>query len=216
MKIKDYKTWLFDCDGVLLDSNQIKSDVFYDIALPYGKEYAEMLVDYHQSKGGVSRFEKLDYFFREILNYKGYQQKLNDSLKSFATLTKQKLLVCPKTKGVLPLLESLSSADKFVVSGGLQSELREVFREKMLSFYFEGIFGSPDNKEQILENLLVQKKLGSPSVFVGDSLYDYHVAKKYDLDFIFVSQYTEFRDWLSFFADKKDVLVVDNCTQLLI
>lgn len=31
-----YKTWLIDCDGVILDSNRLKTEVFYDVAIQYG------------------------------------------------------------------------------------------------------------------------------------------------------------------------------------
>ena len=41
----DYKTWLFDCDGVILDSNKIKTESYYELALPYGKDKADKLIE---------------------------------------------------------------------------------------------------------------------------------------------------------------------------
>ena len=63
MELSKYKTWFFDCDGVLLDSNQLKSDAYYQVGLPYGKENAQALVEYNKRLGGVTRFEKFKYFF---------------------------------------------------------------------------------------------------------------------------------------------------------
>ena len=45
--IKDYKTIIFDCDGVILNSNNIKKDAYYKVALShYGEESANFLVEY--------------------------------------------------------------------------------------------------------------------------------------------------------------------------
>ena len=63
--ITNYKTIVFDCDGVILNSNKIKIDVFYDVAINFGASasQAQALVDYHVKFGGVSRYRKFDYFF---------------------------------------------------------------------------------------------------------------------------------------------------------
>jgi beta-phosphoglucomutase-like phosphatase (HAD superfamily) len=37
---------IFDCDGVILTSNKIKSQAFYDVAKIYGHEPAQALKDY--------------------------------------------------------------------------------------------------------------------------------------------------------------------------
>jgi len=67
MELSKYKTWFFDCDGVLLDSNRLKSEAFYEVALPCGKENAQALVEYNKRLGGVTRFEKFKHFFESIL-----------------------------------------------------------------------------------------------------------------------------------------------------
>lgn len=40
-----------------------------------------------------------------------------------------------------------------------------------------------------------------PALFLGDSKYDYQVATQYDLDFIFVSEWTEVSDWKEFIQE---------------
>ena len=50
------------------------------------------------------------------------------------------------------------------------------------------------SKHEIIENQ--QKKLNFlPALFLGDSLYDIQTAQKYNLDFIFVSGWTDLADW---------------------
>jgi len=45
--INKYKTLVFDCDGVILDSNRVKTDAFHKAALFYGGEVADIFVQYH-------------------------------------------------------------------------------------------------------------------------------------------------------------------------
>jgi beta-phosphoglucomutase-like phosphatase (HAD superfamily) len=100
MELNKYKTWFFDCDGVLLDSNQLKSEFFYEVALPYGKENTQALVECNKRLGGVTRFEKFRYFFETILEKKTFEKELEKALNNFSTLVCEKLINCPQTSGV--------------------------------------------------------------------------------------------------------------------
>ena len=43
--IDQYRTWIFDCDGVLLDSNRVKTQAMFEAAKPHGEDAAMKLVD---------------------------------------------------------------------------------------------------------------------------------------------------------------------------
>ena len=66
--INNYKYLIFDCDGVCLDSNQIKSNLFYDIAKSVDSAKAKEFLKYHKNNGGMSRYEKFRYFVTNMLN----------------------------------------------------------------------------------------------------------------------------------------------------
>ena len=53
--IKEYKTIIFDCDGVILNSNKIKTQAFYETAKKYGHEFAQRLVEHHLLNSGMSQ-----------------------------------------------------------------------------------------------------------------------------------------------------------------
>lgn len=53
-----------------------------------------------------------------------------------------------------------------------------------------------------------------PAVFIGDSRYDYEIASKFNIDFIFISQYSEFIKWASYFADK-NITIVENLNSII-
>jgi len=204
MKLSKYKTWFFDCDGVLLDSNQLKSEAFYEVALPYGKKNAQALVEYNKRLGGVTRFEKFRYFFETILEKKTFEKELENALNNFSALVCEKLINCPETSGARDFLDSLPiNSKKYVVSGGAQTELKVIFKQRGLDTYFDDIYGSPDSKEVIMRNKVRSPDMECPAVFIGDSRYDYEVAWQFHLDFFFMTNYTEFKDWKSYFMDKR-------------
>src|SRR5210317_13281 len=90
--IKEYKTIIFDCDGVILNSNKIKTEAFYEVTKHFGHEFAESLVNYHVANGGVSRYEKFKYFITQILQ-KPYNKLLNEELlKHFSKYVKESLI----------------------------------------------------------------------------------------------------------------------------
>ena len=62
------KNIFFDFDGVIAESVSAKTDAFNEMYLPYGKDVADKVVEYHKLHGGVSRYEKFKYFHKEFLN----------------------------------------------------------------------------------------------------------------------------------------------------
>jgi len=212
MELNKYETWFFD--GVLLDSNQLKSEAFYEVALPYGKENAQALVEYNKRLGGVTRFEKFRYFFETILERKTFKKELENALSNFSDLVCEKLISCQETSGVRDFLDNLpADSKKYVVSGGAQSEIQSVFKQRGLDIYFNGIYGSPDSKETIISTRVKSPHMEYPAVFIGDSRYDCEVATRFNLDFFFMTKYTEFKDWKLYFVDKR-VKIIESFSRL--
>ena len=198
-KITEYKTLVFDCDGVVLNSNKVKTQAFYQAALPYGEKAAQALVDYHVAHGGISRYIKFALFLEEIVP--AYAAgcsgpDLEALLESYAKQVKQGLLTCDVAPGLQELREKTKDATWLIVSGGDQQELREVFAQRGLAELFNGgIFGSPDTKDKILARELASGNIQQPALFLGDSKYDYQAAQQAGLDFVFLSGWSEIKDW---------------------
>ena len=194
--IENYKTLIFDCDGVILNSNKIKSQAIYDATKHLGNEPAQALLDYHVQNGGISRYAKFEYFITEILNQEFDQALNHELLQRFAKVVKKGLMNCEVAKGLDELRERTVHANWLIVSGGDQAELREVFAARELNKYFNGgIFGSPDDKGAILKNETKNRNIIGRSLFLGDSMYDYQAANTAKMDFIFISNWTEVKDW---------------------
>ena len=213
-EFQKYRSFVFDCDGVLLDSNGVKTEAFRRAFLPYGVDKAKIMVDYHVTHGGVSRFKKIDYFFHSILKRAPDDGEVDALLDRFVDATQEGLLTCGETSDLDAVMNVLpAECPRMVVSGGMQSELREVFDERGIAKHFIAIYGSPDMKEEILERELASGALTLPALYIGDSKYDYIAANACGLDFAFVYGWTEFRGWEDFFEDK-NVLIAENLSSL--
>lgn len=196
-----YRTLVFDCDGVLLDSNRVKTDAFFSAAVGYGEVAALSLVDYHKRNGGISRFRKFEYFLTEIVGVGVDDIELRELLDAFSREVRGGMLSCPVSPA-LPVLRRVYPETRFmVVSGGDQSELREIFLARGIDAIFDGgIFGSPETKEAILERELAAGHILLPALFIGDSRYDHEAASRFGIDFLFVSSWSEFSEWRAYQA----------------
>lgn len=213
--ISIYKTLAFDCDGVILDSNRVKTEAFYKVALPFGEDNARTLVEYHRERGGVSRYEKFEYFLREIAGIQIDKQCLESLLHEYSVIVKQGLLNCNIATGLEELRKMTHGANWMLVSGGDQSELRNVFSQRKIDKLFDcGIWGSPDDKDTILTREIEARNLNRPALFLGDSRYDHEAAVRAGLDFVFVAEWTEFDSW-ELYCHKNNIPWVANLSEFL-
>lgn len=192
-----YNTIIFDCDGVILNSNFKKIEAYRNAALKYGASsvQAEELVNHHIELTGISRYIKFKYFLKEIMSEKITDEAMKKLVNYLNEQVLELLKDCEVTSGLRELKNKTKDTSWMVASGGDQKELRYLFKKNKIDFFFsEGIYGSPSSKHEIIEKKIKNKNF-YPALFLGDSLYDIQTAKKYNLDFIFVYGWTDLKEW---------------------
>jgi|SaaInlStandDraft_3_1057020.scaffolds.fasta_scaffold14127_3 phosphoglycolate phosphatase-like HAD superfamily hydrolase len=201
MNILKYDNIIFDCDGVILNSNDIKTNVFRKISLPFGQYVSNDFVKYHIENQGASRYLKIKHLTSIVDEKDELKNSLEERLiKLFSDEVRDSLLSAEITSDLSELRSRTIGQNWFVVSGGDQDELRYVFSKKGISDYFnKGIYGSPRTKYELIDYLKEINLLKGSTVFIGDSKLDYKVAKNFNFDFIFLYQWTDFEDWRRYF-----------------
>jgi phosphoglycolate phosphatase-like HAD superfamily hydrolase len=183
---------IFDCDGVILDSNGIKGEVFHDVARMISPAHADDLLAFHREHGGLNRRRKFEHFFNEILGRGPTPEEFARALDLFRELNLKKMKAATLIPGVEDYLTSLPPRSrKFVVSAGDHDDLVEILNEKGLLIHFESVWGGPEQKIDIIDRL----QLRGPAVFYGDSEVDYKTAAHFGFDFVFVSGHCSWTDW---------------------
>lgn len=214
MTISAYDSLVFDCDGVILDSNRVKTEAFRQATLPYGETAVRAMVDFHVARGGISRYEKFRYFLDEIAGG-GTETDLEALLERYTNAVQEGLRNCAVAPGLDGLRAATPHANWLVVSGGDQMELRQIFAERKLDYLFDGgIFGSPDDKIEILTREQASGTIRPRALFLGDSRYDHIAASSCGLDFIFISGWSEFQDW-QIYLSENDLTAIQTPQDLL-
>lgn len=215
--IRDYKTIVFDCDGVLLNSNKTKVQAYYNVAKRMGgtDEQAQAFVDYHIAKGSFPRNGKIKYYLKEIAQQTETPALMQQYLDTFDQILDESLMECEQAEGLIALKAHTKQAKWMVLSGGDQAGLRQIFERRNLTQYFEcGIFGGPDIKEDVLAREQANGNIKLPALFVGDSKYDHQAATGAGLDFVFLSDWTEVKDWQAY-CEQHNIIVKNRLASLL-
>lgn len=179
------KAIIFDFDGVILESLNVKRKAFLQVYKDY-PEYAGAISTYHLQNGGVSRYEKFVHINNNILHISVNEHILAELAARFSESVLDEMLRCPYVKGALELIETQYMVRKlFIASGSPENELRLILKERGISQYFVGIYGTPASKVEIITQILNDHMLEKDEIiFVGDAMTDYNSAKKAGVPFI--------------------------------
>ena len=180
-----YKAVIFDFDGVILESADIKTAGLVEAFADY-PQHGEAIREYDRAHMGLSRHAKVEGIYSETLGTPSTEAERTRRAQAFTDITLDKVLVCPFVPGARELLEALDShCLAFIASGTPHDELEAVVRRRDISGYFAGVWGSPATKVEIVDNILDRHRLGRAEVlFVGDSTTDYEAAAKTGLPFV--------------------------------
>ena len=177
---------IFDFDGVILDSVDIKTKAFARLFEEHGSEVVEQVVAYHLAQCGVSRFRKFAHIYAHILHRpmpEGESERLGEK---FSALVFDEVVKAAWIPGALEFLRDHHTRYQcFVASGTPQDELARIVRLRGLERYFTGVFGTPATKEEITRGIFARHGFeAGEAIFVGDALTDCHAAKACAVRFV--------------------------------
>ncbi len=180
------KAIIFDFDGVICESTEIKDRAYYQTYLPYGKDVAEYALKYHKENEGVSRVKVFPYIHKTLLNITLKEEELNKIVKKYSQTVVNQVINAPLVNGVQNFLEKYSNKLPLYMSSGTpQDEMRQITTAKNLTKYFKNVYGSPDTKDihitRILNSLNIEPQ---QCIFVGDATTDRDMAKKKNVNFV--------------------------------
>jgi phosphoglycolate phosphatase-like HAD superfamily hydrolase len=180
---------IFDCDGVILDSNPIKIAAFRAALVDEQPALVEAMIAEHRRTGGVSRYAKLAWFYRELRPVDDPEPAIATALQRFAEAARAGLRTCAEVPGVRALLQGLERrrVSVHVVSGGDEAEVCEALDARGLAALVSGIHGSPTPKREHLERLRDEGELLPGGVYFGDAELDMQLAECFGLAFVFVA-----------------------------
>ena len=177
---------IFDFDGVILDSVDIKTRAFARLFEEHGPDVQRQVVEHHVAHGGVSRFRKFAHIYENILRRpmpEGESERLGER---FSELVFDEVVKAAWIPGAPEFLAQYHTRYRcFVASGTPQEELERIVRLRDLEGCFAGVFGTPATKEEITRAIFAKEGLqSSEALFVGDALTDFNAAKACGVRFV--------------------------------
>lgn len=170
---------VFDCDGVILESVDVKTNAFGQTVAEYGPEAVSRLLDYHMANGGVSRYRKFEWFYREVLGREITKDQLQALGERFKQLAFDGVMNAPMVPGALECIETIyRKIPMYVASGAPHDELGAVLRARNLLSFFKGVHGSPPGKTELLKRIIADEGANAAEMLmVGDSPTDLKAAE---------------------------------------
>ncbi len=191
---------VFDFDGVLIESVEIKSRAFLEVFGAY-PEHHEAIARYHLHHLGISRFEKFAWVYEALLGRRIEPEESAELGRLYSEIVFAQARDCPAVPGADRALERLQAAGVplYVASGTPETELRQLVEARGWSPRFRAVFGSPRLKPEILRR--VTRELALPPgdvVMVGDGRSDHDAALDAGVRFVLretASQAAHFADY---------------------
>ena len=180
-------TLIFDFDGVIVDSAEIRREGFRHIFKEEPQELVAELMVYHDVTGGISRYAKIRYFFEQL---KG-ENVSDEKVLAYAYSFRDFMLESMRDKRIINL-DALAFLHKnygkrpmYLVSGSDQLELRVLCKALELEDFFIEILGSPVAKGKNLANLFSEYQFDlNTAIYIGDSIEDFRAASSMNLRFL--------------------------------
>ncbi len=168
-----------DCDGVLLESADLKTRAFEALFRPICPDRVEEIRAYHLAHMGISRFVKFRHIYRAILRRPLTPDEEQELGRRFAAYLEEEIARVP----LVPGLEAFISYARqrgyalFVASGTPEEELLALAQGRGMRDWFLEWHGAPKTKPSIIRDILTRHAWRSAeAVFVGDATSDQAAA----------------------------------------
>ena len=136
---------LWDFDGVIKDSVDIKTRAFENLFLSFGSNVARRVRKHHEDNGGVSRFEKIPLY----LKWAGQPTsplQVKEFCDRFAKSVQKGVIDAPWVAGVREYLLGNFTEQYFVlVTATPQEEIEQILDALEISHCFREVYGAPTN-----------------------------------------------------------------------
>ena len=176
---------IFDFDGVILESGQVKTEAFKTLFSQFPDHCDEALA-FHLASRGLSRHRQLEHIVNNVIKLSPAEGVVDRLARRFGEIVVSKMRVCPFVEGAVEFLDHwVGRLPLYVASLNPQEELDAIVQARGLAKYFHRVVGGTGDKAEILSTLVAECGLDpSRTLFIGDTLGDYRAAVEMEMRFV--------------------------------
>ena len=177
---------ILDFDGVILESNAVKTDAFAEVFARF-PEHAEAMMSFHRANVSASRFMKFDHLVNELLGRPNDAALRQQLAEDFSRSAQEGIARVPFVPGAESFLAEFSPrVPLYLASVTPAPDLDATLARRDLTRFFRGVYGCPPwTKSAAVRDILEREScLPSETVLVGDSMGDLRAAAENGIAFI--------------------------------
>jgi phosphoglycolate phosphatase-like HAD superfamily hydrolase len=178
---------VFDFDGTICESADVKTDAFYQLYLDeQGEDFAAAVRDYHLEFAGVSRYDKIRHYEEEMLGRPCTEERMQEVADRFGDIVRDKVIASPLVPGVADFFSTYHGSVPMVVASATPTgELRHIIDARGIAHWFDEVQGSPALKGELIARYLDERRVSPQrTVMVGDQRSDIEAARYAGVHFV--------------------------------
>jgi phosphoglycolate phosphatase-like HAD superfamily hydrolase len=176
---------VLDLDGVILESEGIKTRAFHELFAEHPVHAAEMAA-YHAAHPSLPRRRKFERL-AELLGRAGDDALIERLVAAFSERVRERMKDAPFVSGAEAFLDEFGPLlPLYVASVTPQPDLEEILRSRGIADRFVAAFGDPPTAKADAVRAVVRERGGDPAavVLVGDAPADLDVARVTGVRFV--------------------------------
>ncbi len=185
--IKGKEVLVFDFDGVLVDSVEVKTDAFAELYRSYGQDVMDRVVAHHRANGGMTRFEKFRHYHQAFLGLDITEEEVERLSGEFSNIVVNKVVNASEIPGAIDFLKKwYQEKICFVNSATPEDEIRDIVKQRRWDHFFVKVYGAATSKFENLNKIIETHPEFNKEdfLFFGDAMSDLNAAVKAGVDFI--------------------------------
>lgn len=168
---------VLDFDGVIVESNNVKTEAFQEVFSRFPEICDEMMA-YHHAHVSVSRFAKFDHLLERLGHAR--DEKLRAELAAdYSRRTLERMMSVPLVPGAEEFLREIAPRlPMYLASVTPAEDLETILQRRGLSQWFRGVYGCPPWTKPAAVRDVLRREACSPDevLLLGDSAGDQHAA----------------------------------------
>jgi phosphoglycolate phosphatase-like HAD superfamily hydrolase len=210
------KVVVFDFDGVIIPSEEIKQNAYEWIFSDFGEEVPREAIlasrdEFANAKG--NRYDIIRGIFRRVGGVADIEEVVREYSERFSVIVKkriQELAVEPKIREMLDRLSMRHAL--YINSNNPDEPLKETLEALGIEHLFKGVYGSSRRKVENLTKIAESESVSPDEmVFIGDGEGDKEAAKEFGCEFIGVA--TSLNGWKDGTSEFKVLQTVSELDQ---
>ena len=185
MADRTLRVLVLDFDGVIVDSNDVKTQAFRDVFARF-QDHAEAMMEYHRTHISVTRFAKFDHLL-ERLGRAGDMALRTELAADYSRRTLERMATVPFVPGAEAFLREFAPRlPVYLASVTPAEDLETILARRELRAWFRDVYACPPWTKPNAVRDILRREACDPheALLLGDSAGDQRAAAETGIAFV--------------------------------